>query len=84
MNATDVNDEVQKDGALPAPPAIWRQSDGSPVSCQDKIRVLAENYAELCDVMRDAFEDAVLIGVDEDEMRRIISGIVAALRSPRS
>ncbi|GBQ90801.1 hypothetical protein AA13595_2991 [Gluconacetobacter johannae DSM 13595] len=71
-------------GALPAAPAVWRQADGSPVSCQDKIRVLAENYAELCDVMRDTFEDAVLIGVDEAEMRRIILEVAAALRSPKS
>ncbi|MBB2169105.1 hypothetical protein HLH36_12170 [Gluconacetobacter aggeris] len=72
------------DGALPPPPAVWRQSDGSPVSCQDKIRVLTENYAELCEVMRDTFEDAVLIGVDEDGMRRLIMEVAAALRSPRS
>jgi hypothetical protein len=69
---------------LPPPPAVWRQADGNPVSCQDKIRVLAENYAELCDVMRDTFEDAVLIGVDEHEMRRIMTEVVAALRSPKS
>ncbi|GBR08102.1 hypothetical protein GLI01_32260 [Gluconacetobacter liquefaciens] len=70
--------------ALPPPPAIWQQSDGTPVSCQDKVRVLNENYAELCEVMRDTFEDAVLIGVDEDGMRRLIAEVAAALRSPRS
>ncbi|GBQ28477.1 hypothetical protein ACLRDC_14695 [Gluconacetobacter sacchari] len=72
------------DAALPPPPAVWRQPDGSPVSCQDKIRVLRENYAELCEVMRDTFEDAVLIGVDEDSMRGLIMEVAAALRSPRS
>lgn len=71
------------DAVLP-PPAIWRQTDGNPVSCQDKIRVLTENYAELCAVMRDTFEDAVLIGVDEDVMRRLMVEVVAALRSPGS
>ncbi|NVN12624.1 MULTISPECIES: hypothetical protein [Nguyenibacter] len=71
-------------GALPPPPAIWRQPDGSPVSCQDKLRVLAENYRELCEVMRDAFEDAVLIGVDAQEMKQVIHGIVSALQSPKA
>ncbi len=45
--------------------------------------MLAENHAELAQVMQDAFEDAVLMGVDETEMRRILAGMVAQLRSPK-
>jgi uncharacterized protein (UPF0335 family) len=47
------------------------------------MRVLAENYAELAQVMRDAFEDAVLMGVDEQAMRRILSAMVEGLESPK-
>jgi uncharacterized protein (UPF0335 family) len=47
----------------------WPQPDGSPVSCRDKVKVLEENAAELNQVMQDAFEDAVLMGVDEAAMR---------------
>jgi len=61
---------------------IWPQPDGAPVSCREKLKVLAENHAELAQVMQDAFEDAVLMGVDEQAMRRILTGMVAALRSP--
>ena len=38
---------------------------------------------ELDQALRDAFEDAVLMGVDEDAMRRILVGMVAALPSPK-
>jgi hypothetical protein len=66
-----------------APPAVWPGSDGQPVSCREKLRVLAENHEEAAQVLRDAFEDAVLMGVDEDAMRRILTELVAALPSPK-
>ena len=45
--------------------------------------MLAENHREAAQVLRDAFEDAVLMGVDEDAMRRILVEMVAALPSPK-
>lgn len=65
------------------PPPVWPGSDGNPVSCREKLKVLAENHAETAQALRDAFEDAVLMGVDEDAMRRILAGMVAALPSPK-
>jgi hypothetical protein len=62
---------------------VWRQSDGSPISCREKLKVLHENEAELAQVMQDAFEDAVLMGVDETAMREHLVELVGALRSPR-
>ena len=61
---------------------LWPQPDGSPVSCREKLRTLEENHAELQQVMRDAFEDAVLMGVDAQAMRRILTDMVADLKSP--
>ena len=58
-------------------------ADGSPVSCREKVKTLEENHAELRQVLQDAFEDALLMGVDETAMRRILAGVVDDLRSPR-
>ena len=66
-----------------APPETWPGADGAPVSCREKLKVLAENHEEAAQVLRDAFEDAVLMGVDEDAMRRILTELVAALPSPK-
>ncbi|MBL6455035.1 hypothetical protein JMJ55_06845 [Belnapia sp. T6] len=66
-----------------APPASWPGVDGQPLSCREKLKVLAENHEELVQVMRDAFEDAVLMGVDEAALRRILTEMVAALPSPK-
>ena len=53
------------------------------MSCREKLKTLAENHAELAQIMQDAFEDAVLMGVDEQAMRDILVGMVQALRSPK-
>ena len=45
--------------------------------------MLAENHAELAQALQDAFEDAVLMGVDEQAMRRILTGMVEGLESPK-
>ena len=66
-----------------APPETWPGADGSPISCREKLKVLAENHAELAQVMRDAFEDAVLMGVDEAALRRMFNEMVAELPSPK-
>ena len=66
-----------------APPDSWPGADGAPLSCREKLKVLAENHVELAQVMRDAFEDAVLMGVDEAAMRRILGELVQALPSPK-
>lgn len=65
------------------PPRLWPGADGGPLSCREKIKVLEENHREAAQVLRDAFEDAVLMGVDEAAMRRILADLIAALPSPR-
>jgi uncharacterized protein (UPF0335 family) len=64
-------------------PPVWPQPDGTPVSCLEKLKTLKENHAELAQVMQDAFEDAVLIGVDEQAMRGILAEMVQSLQSPK-
>jgi hypothetical protein len=66
-----------------AAPALWLQEDGAPVSCREKLKMLEDNHAELAQVMQDAFEDAVLMGVDETAMRRILTEMVGHLRTPK-
>jgi hypothetical protein len=68
---------------IPAAPTKWPGLDGNAVGCREKLKMLAENYAEVSQVLRDAFEDAILMGVDEDGMRRVLADIVAGLDSPK-
>jgi len=68
---------------IPPPPSDWPGLDGNAVGCREKLKMLAENYEEVSQVLRDAFEDAILMGVNETAMRRILSDIVAGLDSPK-
>jgi uncharacterized protein (UPF0335 family) len=45
--------------------------------------MLAENHTEAATMLRDVFEDAVLMGVDEAAMRQILQEVIAALPSPK-
>jgi hypothetical protein len=61
---------------------IWRQPDGQPVSCVDKIKVLNENLEELQQMAQDALEDAILMGADEGQIREVLERLVGSLDNP--
>lgn len=61
---------------------LWRQPDGQPVSCREKIKILNENLDEIRDMAQDALEDAILMGCDEAQVRRTLHEIVDSLDNP--
>ncbi len=67
---------------IPPPPSAWPGLDGNAVGCREKLKMLTENYHEAAQVLRDVFEDAVLMGVEEDAIRQVLMAIVAGLDSP--
>lgn len=60
----------------------WRAEDGSAISCEEKLKVLEENLREISGVCQDAFEDAVLMGCDEEQVRQVFAAVVAGLHNP--
>ena len=68
---------------IPPPPTNWPGLDGNAVGCREKLKMLAENYTGVSQVLHDAFEDATLMGVDEQGMRQVSADIVAGLDSPK-
>ena len=61
----------------------WVTSSGDPIACRDKLRVLDDNLQEARQVLRDAFEDAVLMGVDPDKARQVFAELTANLGMAR-
>jgi hypothetical protein len=61
---------------------VWRTPEGELVSCVEKIKVLNENLAELRDMAQDALEDAVLMGCDEAQFRRVVHSLLDGLSNP--
>lgn len=63
-------------------PPVWLDSRGEPLSCRDKIKVLNENLEEIREMCQDAFEDAILMGADEAQVRRAFADLLAAIENP--
>ena len=60
----------------------WFSDDGSPVSCTEKIKVMNQNMAELYQAAQDAFEDALLMGCSEQQLRDYLQQLVAGVEHP--
>jgi hypothetical protein len=82
VGAADRAPAKAPDARAGAPAPVWRQDDGAPVSCLEKIKVLNDNYAELQQMAQDAFEDALLIGCSEAQVRAALRGLVDGLINP--
>jgi hypothetical protein len=60
----------------------WRAPDGSTVSCVEKLKVLNDNFQEISSMCQDAFEDGLLMGCDEKQLREVFAQLVAGLANP--
>ena len=69
-------------GSKAAP--VWRQSDGKPVSCLEKIKVLNQNIAEIETLCADALEDGVLMGCDANLIKSALHELIDGLAPPRA
>jgi len=61
---------------------VWRQPDGKPLSCFEKIKVLNENLAEIRQLAQDALEDGLLMGCSENQLRLVLRQLVDSLENP--
>jgi hypothetical protein len=65
-------------------PPTWQGTDGKPVSCLEKIKVLNQNLEEIRQLCADAVEDAVLMGCDLEQIRGALRNLVDSLDQPLS
>ena len=63
-------------------PETWLSPDGEAVSCHDKLAILRDNLEELRSMAQDALDDAVLMGCDERQIRKVLGDLVATLEKP--
>ncbi len=67
--------------ALPIMPK-WLDNDNQVVSCTEKIKVMTQNMEELQQVAQDAFEDALLMGCQEAQVRAYLQQLMDSLDNP--
>ena len=61
---------------------VWRHADGKPVSCEEKLKVLNDNLMEIRAYCQDAFEDALLMGCDEAQVRQVFESVIDSIKNP--
>ena len=61
---------------------VWREPDGTPVNCLEKLKVLEENLVEIQGMCQDALEDAVLMGCDEIQVLEVLRALADSLDKP--
>ena len=64
--------------------AVWRQPDGKPVSCLEKIKVLNQNIQEIEGLCADALEDGVLMGCDAQQIKAALHELIDGLAVPHA
>jgi len=69
---------------VPKAPAVWRQSDGKPVSCLEKIKVMNQNIQEIESLCADALEDGILMGCDAEQIKQALHELIDGLPLPHS
>lgn len=62
-------------------PPKWLKPDGTPVSCTEKVMVLDENYEDLAEAIKDALEDALVLGCSEAQVRASLHALIDAVQT---
>ncbi len=67
--------------SIPKQPT-WRGDDGEIIACTEKIKVMTQNMEELFQTAQDAFEDALLMGCSEQQIRDYLIDLVKSVENP--
>ena len=49
---------------------LWIDKNNKIISCEETNKVLNENFIEVTSVLQNAFDDAILIGCNEDDFKK--------------
>ena len=60
----------------------WYDDDGQIVSCTEKVKVMTQNMNELFQTAQDAFEDALLMGCSEKQLRGYLQALIEGVENP--
>ena len=62
-------------------PDFWKTSNNSKISCKEKIVILNNNIIELQNLINQIYDEAILMGVDKKQIKKVINNLVINLNS---
>ena len=62
-------------------PSFWKTKDNVKISCKEKIIILNNNVIELQNLINQIYDEAILMGVDKKQIKKVISNLVTNLNT---
>ena len=62
-------------------PEFWKSSDNSKISCKEKIVILNNNVIELQNLINQIYDEAILMGVDKNQIKKVINNLAINLNT---
>ena len=62
-------------------PDFWRTSDNSKIPCKEKIIILNNNVIELQNLINQIYDEAILMGVDKEQIKKVINNLSTNLNT---
>lgn len=62
-------------------PETWHAPNNDEISCKEKIKMLNKNIEDLQDLANDILDDAVLMGVDENQFLKVMKEVISSTNS---
>jgi uncharacterized protein (UPF0335 family) len=62
-------------------PDFWRTSNNSKISCKEKIVILNNNVIELQNLINQIYDEAILMGVDKEQIKKVINDLSTNLNT---
>ena len=58
---------------------LWTDKEKKVISCEETNKVLNENFSEVSTILQNAFDDAVLLGCDEQDFKKKVAELLKNL-----
>ena len=62
-------------------PDFWKTSNNSKISCKEKIVILNNNVTELQNLINQIYDEAILMGVDKQQIKKVINNLATNLNT---
>ena len=62
-------------------PDFWKTSNNSKISCKEKIIILNNNVIELQNLINQIYDEAILMGVDKQQIKKVINSLLTNLNT---
>ncbi len=62
-------------------PKHWLDKDKKKISCKEKIKLMQNNLDEFQEMLNDIYDEAVLMGVDENQFKKVLLDIIKNMKN---